>query len=606
MASKVEKDGNRRTFLPPPEIPLKNEYDEIDIDALAGQDLQTFIKGDHINPGDTVYPIWRALDPAGMPFDVLGSAYDVAPGYDPDIGLSVPIANRFLVSAKGGWAFYSYKLNGFDDATPDSRRVFCYLGRRDRGVSEGLSVVQARESHDRVIVWDELETEGVLFMAPPYQAMQVGDSVELVIRRFDATGTERSPVTERYDISASDIGQPLRWQVRKASFTPIREGHADIHYEVALTGRLDVLLSPVQSVQVARAPSPTDYLPEVRIDGHAGDPIDPGRFPDGLTVRVPAYPDMQVGDQLLLYWEGPTSFEPQVRTARMDVSSLQVEDITFGIEAQLLEAGEHRVSYQFARAGAALSSKVMVLQVEAPRMLVVPRIEQALEDGPGRQMLEAAKAITGAYVSVPDFELRPGEKIEVHWQGYRNGGQQVTAIPESPDTRRYRIDPAVVAANMHQPRDPEGRRFQVFYRIVGEDGTPLQDSPSVDLRIAPLAPNPTIACREADSNGELRNSRLTANGALLLITGAGLWPFAAEGQLLTISIDDVEGGVLRDAKPITVGEVSGARVEQWLSRTVYGRMADGVQHTVRGQVSFDQGDSWHATPLLRLTPRKSL
>lgn len=239
-------------------------------------------------------------------------------------------------------------------------------------------------------------------------------------------------------------------------------------------------------------------------------------------------------------------------------------------------------------------------------MLVVPRIEQALEDGPGRQMLEAAKAITGAYVSVPDFELRPGEKIEVHWQGYRNGGQQVTAIPESPDTRRYRIDPAVVAANMHQPRDPEGRRFQVFYRIVGEDGTPLQDSPSVDLRIAPLAPNPTIACREADSNGELRNSRLTANGALLLITGAGLWPFAAEGQLLTISIDDVEGGVLRDAKPITVGEVSGARVEQWLSRTVYGRMADGVQHTVRGQVSFDQGDSWHATPLLRLTPRKSL
>ena len=601
----LKQQAKQRVNNPPAEIPLRNQHDEIDLAALGSADLETWVKGDHIVFGDLIFPIWRGMAPDGTPFDELGTVTEVPVDYDPDVGVRISINNRF-VALDGGWAFYSYKVNGRDDSVPDSQRLFCYLGVRQRAGGETLPVVQARESHDREIDYSALGTEGVAFFAPAYQAMQVGDSVELVIRRFKSDGSESSEVFETFEVTEANLGQPITWQCSRSSLATIRNGRAEVHYQITLSGQGGVLTSPSQVFAITTAPAQTDYLPAVSVDGYAGGPLDPGQFPNGLTVRVPAYPGVQAGDHLLLYWQGASMHDPQARAMRMDLSSVEAEHTTFRVGADALEVGDNNLSYQFARAGQALSSATLTVEVMPGRTLDAPLIELARPDGQGRQVLEAIEAISGAYVVVPALQLAPGEKIVVHWQGHANGGVQVTDTPEPGDAQRYRIDPAVVAANMHQPRDNEGRRFEVFYQIVKDGSVQPARSPSVNLRVAPLAPNPTFACAQAEPNGDLRRSKLTSNGALLRISGVGLWSFAAIGQLLTIKIDGLPDAVLRNAQPVTLQEFSTNRVEQWLSTAMYGRLADGTQYSIRGQVSFDRGDSWHDLPVLRLTPRKSL
>ncbi|MNP84424.1 hypothetical protein D3C76_1837240 [compost metagenome] len=66
------------------------------------------------------------------------------------------------------------------------------------------------------------------------------------------------------------------------------------------------------------------------------------------------------------------------------------------------------------------------------------------------------------------------------------------------------------------------------------------------------------------------------------------------------------GAVLRDGRPLSLGELSNSRIEEWLSFAVYDNLVDGQQYTVNGTVSFDNGHSWHGLLPLRLTPRKLL
>lgn len=600
----LSDSNTRRRVDPLPEIPLRNNDGEIDVEALNGADLEVLINNPNLLPGHELYLIWRGVGVDGTPFDELGAATEIPIDFKPGDIISLSVKNENVEPYKDGWAFCSYKIDDRSEATPDSLRLFCYLGLRDNPVqAETLAVAQGRESHDRVINWTELETEGVMMQAPPYQAMQPGHRVELVIRRFNQAGDEQTPVSEFHEVTEENVGLPLLWAVSKAAFTPIRGGRAEMHYRVPLDRT--PLDSPVQVFQITTAPSGTPVLEAPTVDGYTGDPLDPGKYAKGVKVRVPTHPDTQAGDFVFLQWRVAQSADTLLWFARMDASSLEAKETLFMVGPQALQTGDNQVFYQYARDGRALSSDTLTVVVEAPRNLIAPIIDHAAADGPGKQVLNARNAIDGAYVNVPDFALRPGESIEVHWLGHPNGGQQIVSEPEPGTERRYKIDPGVVAANMHQPGDIEGRRFEVRYMIVDSEGVVVGESSPVNLRVAPLAPNPTMACPQAEANGDLKRSNLTANGAQLRISGLGLWPFAAPGQLLTIRIDDLANGVLRNKVAITDAEFNNARVEQWLSRALYDQMTDNKQYTVTGEVSYDKGDSWHVLPTLKLTPRKT-
>ena len=128
-------------------------------------------------------------------------------------------------------------------------------------------------------------------------------------------------------------------------------------------------------------------------------------------------------------------------------------------------------------------------------------------------------------------------------------------------------------------------------------------SDAVDLRVQPLVIDNNVKCLQAESNGELWRSKLSANGAMLEVSGVLLWPFAAPGQLFTLAIQS--GAVLRNRVPVTAGEYANARIQQWLSVATYNELEEDKQYTVYGEVSFDQGDSWHKLRSLRLIPKHS-
>ncbi|MFF7065456.1 hypothetical protein [Pseudomonas sp. NPDC008258] len=590
---------------PPPEIPTQTALGEIDVNNLNGDDLEFVIKDADIKFGQYIYPIWRGIAADGTPFDELDAMVEVPIDYDTTKTMTAKVTNRFVEPFDGGWAFLSYKVDDADEDTLDSKRVFCYLGLRDRGDgAETLAVAQARESHDRVIVASDLESEGVRLLAPSYRAMQVGDSIELVARKFNAAGDEVTPpATELHEVTEANAGEPLQWQVAKSHFIRVQDGRAEFQYTITLAGNGEQVSSPVQEMAVARAASPVDLLSEATVDGFTGAPLDPGMFPDGLIVRVPAYPGVQVGDHVLLHWKSPRALEPEVQFARMDTSSLQSDETVFRIDAALLEPGEHQVFYQFARAGHALTSHSLEVAFETARNLAAPGIERAEADEPGTQKLAADYAILGAYVTVPDVLLRPGEYFEVHWDGYEHNGKQVTDTPEEGNGRRFKIDPGVVAANMHQPGQNHSRRFKVFYHIVDDSGVRSAPSDAVDLRVQPLDIFNNIKCPQAETSGELWRSKLTPNGAMLEVSGRLLWPFAAPGQLFTLAIED--GAVLRNRVPVTAGEHSGGRIQQWLNVAMYNGLEEGRQYTISGEISFDKGDSWHKILPLLVIPKKS-
>ncbi|MDP9521744.1 hypothetical protein [Pseudomonas putida] len=607
MAPKLSKeDGTEQSpHQPAPEIPAQNAWGEIDVKNLKGDNLEFVIKDADIRFGQVIYPIWRGIAADGTPFDELSAMREVPVDYDTTRTMVASVTNRFVEPFDGGWAFLSYKVDNAAETTPDSMRVFCYLGLRDRGgAAETLSVAQARESHDRVVVASALETEGVRLFAPRYRAMQVGDSIELVARKFNAGGGEVTPpASEVHEVTEANLAEPLQWQVAKSHFIRVQDGCMEFQYTITLGGNREQIESPVQHVAVARAPSPVELLPKPSVDDFSGAPLDPGKFPDGVTVRVPSYPGIEVGDYLLLHWKSPARIEPEVQFARMDASSLRGDETVFEVDASLLVAGDHQVFYQFARAGHALTSDSLYVEFETARSLTAPAIEQAETDGLGKQKLLANYAILGAYVTVPDIPLHPDEHFEVHWDGYEKNGKQVTDTPEEEGGRRFKIDPSVVAANMHPAGADNSRRFSVFYHIVDKAGGRSAPSTAVDLRVQPLVFQNNVTCREAEDNGELWRSKLKANGAMLEVSGTVLWPFAAQGQPFTLAIEN--GAVLRNAVPVSTAEYGRQAIQQWLSQAVYNGLEDNRQYTVDGKVSFDEGDSWHSLTPLRLTPKKS-
>ena len=592
---------------PAPHIPLRNARGEIDVSQLGDKDpLNCVIEDADVKGGQPLYPVWRGLAADGTPFDYVSGFVEVPIDYEQTRRMCFSIENRYVTPYAGGWAFLSYKVGSPAEAIPDSRRIFCYIGLRDHDTeAEALPVAQVPLSHARVIVFSTIGSDGVNVWASPYRAMQVGDTVELTMRKFDNAGGEVDPVRVVHEVTEANNHEPLQWPFSKSQFIRILGGRVEFQYRITLAAGGTQVESPVQTMEVLDDPSPTERLPAPCADDVADRPVDPSDFLEGVVLRVPVYPDIQAGDHLLVSWQRPDQSEPHVQFARMDASSLKSKETVFRIDASMLVLGEHEIVYQYARTGVELTSHPLRIEFETPRVLPAPTITKARADAiTGTQVLRADDAPLGAYVEVPDVSLRDGEYFEVHWDGYIHNGKQITHTPVETGGRKFKIDPGVVAANMHPLYENNSRRFNVFYVIVDKDGKRSAPSQMVDLRVHPATLNTNITCLEARSNGELWASDLERlQAARLQVSGARLWTFAAPGQLFRLAIE--EGPVLRDGQPVSENENNRGLIEVLLRKAVYDTLPDNQQFTVMGTVSFDEGDSWHPLQPLRLTPKKS-
>ena len=590
--------------LPAPIIELRNAYDEIDLVQLGNDPLVTYIQYDGIALGDRFKILWRGATADGKELDSVNTEVEAEDwNFDPDNNrLRVTIANTYLKDADQGYAFYSYERLGNSPAV--SLRTFSFIGVRPHRM-EHMPVAQAVEAHALHIDPDRLGSSGANFIAPPYAAMRKGDVVTLVFAGYKADGNSDKVYRYPLEIEEDRIGHSLAWLVPRGVILFIKQGHAQVHYQIDFVDKTQPLEGPVQTYRIDKVPSDPALLPALEIVGYAGGPLDPEAFPDGLTVQVPLYPDLHTADWTLLH----VNDEAGAVALRADLSTLASGVQGVHLDAQVLQGTTQlRLGYQVAREGLGLAGQWLDIEVLQPRTFLPVVVEDAQAELPAPNLwLDALSATGGAEVEVRDPGLRPGEQLQLVWQGRSEAGQFTAILPEgSALPYRFSVPPTAVAANMEATESAAAKRFPVFYRLLRDNAPPLDVDP-VQLRILPLPQNqyPTIQCDEA-SGKELSLDDVPDTGATLRLPG---WVFMAVGQRLTVIFAGVKangGGLVEVLRTELTSqkEVTDRLVVVTLAKRLVQEQAVGELFDLKVRVNFENegpDDTWFEFEPLQLT-----
>jgi len=574
---------------PRPEILALQPGNWIDLDQLGSAPLLTYIKYPGMAIDDVLWPHWRGCGAQGEVADYSDFRADVkeSEGYTPERGMPVDIPNDLLKQADQGLAFYSYAVAtpaNPNDKGPESLRIVCYVGKRK------LPVPQIKESHERSVDPRDV-TAGATAVVPPYQAMSVGDEVVFSWQGY----FQGSPDPEHLEskvIRAEHLGQPLTFTVPYIEIIGIAGEHAQISYRVEYADR-SAPHSESEQQRIDIVEPVSALLPTITVNDHTDGPINPGHYPEGLTLQVkPVYPDIQENDWVVLYWTGSEKIKSITKALRVDRSILDSALIEFHIEPQWLTVNSNsqvKVTYQYARAGAAQAAEPLVLDISKPLYLPPPIIEGVTPGAENQGTLPAST--NGAYVSVPETAEIGSGMVEMHWQGHPNGGRYIAPTPVS--GRRFHIPGTAIAANMSTVA--QGRYFPVFYKVKGED------SVHYNLLITPL---PATRYPSTTSvhiiGGQMSWGSLPFSGADLLIESPGFdaWPFMAQGQLLTMVATGVTSAgqlayPIRSARPVSEAEFRNKRVTEKLPKQGFlDDLVRGEMFSLKASVSFDGGETF--------------
>ncbi|MNF58137.1 hypothetical protein D3C84_396850 [compost metagenome] len=581
---------------PRPDIPELQPGDWIDLVKLGDDPLLTYIKYPSIAIDDALWPNWRGCGASGEVADHSTARVDVSieGGYTSALGMPVYVPNDVLKNLDQGVAFYSYAVGDPLDPKikgPESLRVFCYVGKRAQQ-SANVPVAQIKESHELALDPDAV-SEDVTAVVPPYRAMSVGDKVTFKWQGYDQGG----PVSEHSefkDIKTEHLGQPLTFTVPFIEIIGIPGGYAEISYSIEYAGGAGKpSVSDVQRIDIVKPGSAP--LPPITFEDYTGDPINPGKYPNGLMLQVkPVYTDIQEGDWVLVYWTGSERAKSVIKALRVDRSTLDSGLIELLIEPQWLVAnsnGRVQVTYQFARGGVARTAESLPLDIKKSLHLPPPIVENATLDSLGGWL---PAQTSGVYVKVPDNAETGGGKVEMHWYGHENGGRHIALTPDT--DQRFFIPASAIAANMSTL---EQKRFPVFYRVV-TDGV---DSIRFHLLVKPLPSSryPTTKCVQVKDN-KLSLFGVPLGGADLEISTPpyDAWPFMAVGQLLTMEVTGVNQAgenvrvFAREALPVTSAEFADKKVVAKLSRNFLITLKLNETFTIKARVSFDGGETYTA------------
>ncbi|WP_060513254.1 hypothetical protein [Pseudomonas sp. NBRC 111124] len=574
-----------------PDIEGLTADNEVDVVALGGKDLDTYIKYEGMGNNDELHVKWQGASPVGEPFDDIEQ---IIPVRDPgERGQLVTISNRILSDTLGGTAFYSYYIN--DDEETESFRQFCRIGLLPpvEQAEQALSVPLILESHNQVVAVNELDGSGANVWVAPYQTMREGDTLTLCAEINDEGGDPIPPVPTKYVhvLEKEDVGKVLRFRVPKNKFRV--GGRAHFYYLLKQDGHADELKSSSQDFEIRdNYPAWKDdetLLDPAKIDNYDGGSLDPGGYPQGLTVRIRQARGVKAGDVALLYWWTGEVDSTVVQSLHLDASSVEGSEMQFSIPPGLLLASadlEVSLVYQIARQGRAVKSQRLQVTVDKPRIWGLPNVVGAAPESDGA-VISALNVTLGMLVDVPDeFELRPGEALSVNADGDPVRGKYIVLEPEPDKPRRFRVPPTVLGANMGRNTEDKSKRFPVTYRVNG-----ILQSPALQLRIQPLpiTSYSPVTCPEVDANG-LSIKKLGERNATL---AQRRWPFCVEGQPLTISLrgfskdESAYEYDLRAGQPVSDDEFKDAQITLPLPLEELKKLKVGSKLHVDVSVRFD-------------------
>lgn len=588
--------------LPAPNVPDLGADNAIDIEKLGADDLETWVTYPGIAEGDEFWLAWWGCTALGQSEDDFLTFVHIGPGELQPEGVLVPISNDKLINLDQGWVFYSYRMNvpGTPDAPgEESQRRFFYVGKRP-SPSLLLPVPQLRESHDLNVVLRGIGDGGATLVVAPYQAMSVDDKVTFTLDRYFEENDPWDPHTFTKTLQEADIGKPLEWKISKNELSIIDGGFMHMSYRIVYATPTVPSDSAIQTVYVIqeppKPPEPVEpLLPVPAIEDFTGGELDPDVFPNGITLTIPMYAGIQIGDEVVVYASGDTSV---VKTFRVDPSTIDSTVLEVQLDYPWLAANNGKdvsLMYQYARVGSAGTSEQLPLALRKPLNLPRPIVQGATpdsdDDDNDKGFLLAESITGGVYIKVPEEAvIGLDDKVQMHWQGYGDSGKYI-ADPTAGDAKRFYIPPLAVPANM-------GKRLNVFYKVT----PPGKDSKVFDLEIKDMTTGwPTLQIDAPASPNNRVSLAAATSGVVFKLYN---WPYMAAGQRLKIVVEGLlsaggkEDYELRtgDAEVVTDDEYNAGELKATLPRDFLLKLELYQQFNVAIAASFDGGDTYKSFP----------
>jgi hypothetical protein len=586
--------------LPQPAVPDLGTDNTIDLDKLGLDPLETYVGYPGMADGDQFYPNWRGCTFDGRAGDFFVDRISVDMTQVTPLGMPVPMPNDLLRMLDQGWVFYSYQLydaSQVDGRGEESLRRFFYVGKRAQTGSL-LRVAQCKESHDLALDPDGLTGPEATFVTVPYQAMSVGDTVKLTLALFFAIDDPHTTLTFTRVVDEVQLGKPLVWKVPKSELQMIFQGFADVTCRVDYAVPTTPTISATQRFWMIAPVAP--LLPAPAIKDFTGGDLDPDAFPEGVTVQIPAYDGLQMGDDLVLYAVSGASL---IQSWPADVSTVDSGVLEFHLGHEWLASNNGQslqLIYQYAREKAAGTGSPLTLTLRKPLNLPAPIVEQATSTGENQGFIAVERVIAGVNITIPEAAvIGAQDKVQMHWQGYGDIGSAVVD-PVAGDPRRFQIRPDAVPANI-------GRRVDVLYKVTPPGGSPTPSS-VFDLEVrAPTGGWPTLQIVEPPLNAmRLSLSSVTARGVQCLLES---WMFMAQGQRIRIRISGLKPDGQQTELDLRPGDEEQVTEDEYYAGEVWSVIPLAFLNTLKINenllidvgISFDLGDSYLPFPGLNVT-----
>jgi hypothetical protein len=438
---------------------------------------------------------------------------------------------------------------------------------------------------------------GTTIEIPLDPAMEEGNVIALIWNGITDTGSPYTPDLPLHPLSKNEAegSVPIEIVVANEHLTAIEGGTLDLYYRLLrdVVSR-EVLEEESLHADLLSIGEPQAELPLPVVEGESDGVLDPADKPDGTRLIVRQYSGQTAGDRVHILWWGSNTGRYRDSIPVSDFTENQ--NIPFTISPALIEGnrdGTVRAMYWIRRLGGGTSpSETLLMTIGAAMDLTAPSVKQASGTAPNQQLNPVAAKDTLTVV-IPDYRIRPGDKVSVTWAGTAGAGSRTTPPQDLPSNLEIDLPVSVIAYNLE-------RSVTVTYTVT-RNGSESPVSAPLDLTVQPLAQDDLLTGKpkilQAADNGD--GVELDLNGISADITcWLGTWPHIAADQYVWLRLKGTKADGASHDFNIWAPPPRGPRVNSgWVDAGSYTRvpqnsynylkeLRDGSSLTVEFKVDF--------------------
>jgi len=522
-----------------PTLPQTNDYDQLDMDDLAGADVTVYIPvtGNNMPAGTQGTLTWT-----GQP--ILGPQLTYTAAFRVEASASrvtvkVPNAKAAALAGSSVTVYYDAIIGG--QSKRSHRVTATVIGQPVTLAQPRLTGVTGNTFNPDIVTGSHQEV-----IVPAYGFMASGQTIQLHWKGQTASGTPMY-TTVNHSVT-SNTPQDVSLLIDKAFAITLGTGRVlEVYYEVTAQGVS--YMSPTLQLTVVGIPS---NLPKPTTEPvFANGEIDPGAIVDAIKVVVEPNSTLAPGDLLTVKWLGRSNASI-ILTDQIFPSSGNLE-IRIGKTPYIdgNSNGYVDVSYEARRNGQPVgSSQVLQLHVgeasEQPWPL--PKVVDATNGEVSTwQPVKPGTSYDSntATVIVTDSRIQAGDIVAVIWRLPDRTDLTVPWITAGAGEGRVPVPSTVLARSL-------GQTVQVGYVVFrGPASDLVGNSALANLQVGTLPANALseLIILEAANNGagpELDVNLLVEDATLKV----GRWPLIATGQTAWLTLEGIRQNGSVYSKPL--------------------------------------------------------